>query len=237
MIAVHSPSLVARSLLAAAGRPPANHTILEENLATILHHFEADFVSSLADLPEEKRLDALVGCYGKGPLNLATKISREIRMDPYTDQQVHQRLDHLESVLSTTTRRVLEENGDYPCRFYVTGSLVKGRFGANSDLDLLVAASPEWMDKNWWQVGMQEDVSIQCLQGSAEQQAEKVESFAKSVAVTPEELCSPGFLHGLFRDSHAAKGLRLENGSLVASGPVQRQTEPDKGYWGMGGMV
>ncbi|MBS2038900.1 hypothetical protein JST97_28215 [bacterium] len=237
MIVAHPPQVVARRLLTAAGRQPENHTILEENLATILNHFEPDFVSSLADLPENKRLDALTGCYGKGPLTLATKISREIRMEPYTDQEVHQRLDHLEQAVQRTTRRVLEENSGFPCRFYVAGSLLKGRFGANSDLDLLVEASPEWMNKNWWQVGMQDDVSIQCLQGTPEQQSEKVESFGKTLAVTPDQLSQPGFLHGLFRDSYAAKGLSLEQGALVARGPVSRELEPDHGYWGMGGMV
>lgn len=237
MITTNSPQLAARSLLTAAGREPARHTILEENLTTILSHFEPDFVSGLVELPEGRRLEGLNGCYGKGPLTLATKISREIRMDPYTDAEVHERLADLQQAVQSTTRRVLEENGEFPCRFYVAGSLLKGRFGANSDLDLLVAASPEWMNKNWWQVGMQEDVSIQCLQGDAGQQAEKVKTFGKTLEVLPEQLCQDGFLHGLFRESHEAKGLRLQGQALVADGPIRRELEPDHGYWGMGGMV
>ncbi|MBN9417021.1 MAG: hypothetical protein J0I12_16360 [Candidatus Eremiobacteraeota bacterium] len=229
-----SAGSAARSLLAAAGREPARHTILQENLTTILSHFDAEFVHGLEDVPAEKRLEALVGCYGKGPLTLATKISREIRMDPYDDAAVHQRLEHLEAAVQSTTRRVLEENSSFPCRFFVAGSLVKGRFGANSDLDLLVEAAPEWMRKNSWEVGMQKDVSIQCLQGSPEQQATRVEGFGKTLAVTPEQLCQPGFLQGLFADSHATKGLRLQEGALVADGPVRRELEPDQGYWGMG---
>lgn len=234
---ISSPNIAARSLLSATGRDPAQHTILEENLATMLAHYQADFVSQLPDVPAEKRLEALNGCYGKGPLTMAHKISREIRQKPYTDEQVHQRLEHLEQAVQSTTRKVLEENVEFPCRFYVAGSVLKGRFGANSDLDLLVAASPEWMARNFWQVGMQEDVSIQCLQGSPEQQARKIDSFGKTLPVTPEQLCEPGFLHGLFRDSYAAKGLIQKEGHLVAPGPVQRQLEPDLGDWALGGMV
>ena len=108
----------------------------------------------------------------------------------------------------------------------MAGSLVKGRFGANSDLDLLVEAAPEWMRKNSWEVGMQKDVSIQCLQGSPEQQATRVEGFGKTLAVTPEQLCQPGFLQGLFADSHATKGLRLQEGALVADGPTRAGARP-----------
>jgi predicted nucleotidyltransferase len=231
---IRNADTAARSLLAAAGREPAQHTILQENLATILDHFDSEFVQGLEDVPHQNRLAALVGCYGKGPLTLATKISREIRMNPYDDAAVHQRLEHLEKTVQSTTQRVLEENSGFPCRLFVTGSLVKGRFGANSDLDLLVEAAPEWMRKNSWEVGMQSDVSIQCLQGTAEQQAAKVEGFGKTLEVSPEQLCQPGFLHGLFRDGHAAKGLTLQDGGLVAAGPVLREREPDVGYWGMG---
>lgn len=237
LISARTPATAARSLLMAAGRNPSEHTILEENLTTMLGHFKTDFVGGLEDVPPEKRLEALNGCYANGPINLALKISREIRQQPYTDPEVHQRLDHLEETVRGTTRRLLEENSGFPCRIYVAGSLLKGRFGANSDLDLLVAASPEWMAKNFWEVGMQHDVSIQCLQGDAQQQADKIESFGKTLEVSPEQLCEPGFLHGLFRQGHEAKGFTLEDGHLVATGPIRRELEPDKGDWGMGGMV
>lgn len=235
---VKTASSAARSLLQAAGREPARHTILEENLATLLEHFQPDFVSALEEVPAASRLEALNGSYGNGPVHMALKISREIRQKPYTDQQVMARLDELEKAAAQTMREVLEGNAGYPCRFYVTGSLLKGRFGANSDLDLLVAASPEWMQQNAWTVGMREDVSIQCLQGTPEQQLAKVATFGKTLAVTPEQLGQPGFLHGLFVQACQAKGLALEQGHLVQVAPaILREKDGDDRYWGMGGMV
>lgn len=237
-MAVRSAASAAASLLRAAGRDPAQHTILGENLTTMLSHFKPDFVETLEDVPAERRLEALNGCYGQGPVHLALKISREIRQQPYTDEAVQARLEELEQAVRTTTTEVLEGNSGFPCRFFVTGSLLKGRFGANSDLDLLVEASPEWMQKNFWTVGMREDVSIQCLQGDRQQQDAKVATFGKTLAVSPEQLCQPGFLQGLFRQSYEEKGFAIQEGHLVQVAPtITRELEPDKGYWGMGGMV
>lgn len=230
-------SSAARSLLQAAGREPGRHTILEENLTDLLSHFGSDFVSSLPDAPAERRLEALNGSYANGPMHMALKISREIRQKPYSDDAVPARLAELEKAVQSTTSQVLEGNQNYPCRFYVCGSLLKGRFGANSDLDLLVAASPEWMNKNSWEVGHREDVSIQCLQGNPEEQAAKVASFGKTLEVTPEQLVQPGFLHGLWTGSLREKGFQLRDGHLRQVAPaIVREQEVDH-RWGMGGMV
>jgi len=230
-------SKAARSLLQAAGREPGRHTILQENLTDLLSHFQPDFVSGLAEVPAEGRLEALNGSYGNGPLHMAMKISREIRQKPYSDEAVQTRLGELEKALHSTTAQVLEGNQGFPCRFYVCGSLLKGRFGANSDLDLLVAASPDWMNKNFWEVGRREDVSIQCLQGDAEQQAAKIAGFGKTLEVTAEQLRQPGFLLGLWTESLQEKGFQLENGHLQQVAPtILREQEVDH-RWGIGGMV
>ena len=230
-------STAARSLLQAAGREPKQHTILQENLTDLLGHFKPDFVTGLEDVPAENRLESLNGSYANGPLHMALKISREIRQQPYNDEAVRTRLEHLETAVQSTTAQVLEGNPSFPCRFYVCGSLLKGRFGANSDLDLLVAASPEWMHKNFWEVGRREDVSIQCLDGSAEQQADKVASFGKTLEVTPEQLCQPGFLHGLWSRSLQEKGFELRDGHLTqVASTIARELEVDH-RWGIGGMV
>lgn len=236
-VSVHNASTAARSLLQAAGREPGRHTILQENLTDLLGHFKADFVSGLEDVPAAGRLEALNGSYANGPLHMALKISREIRQKPYSDEAVQTRLGELEKAVHSTTAQVLEGNQGFPCRFYVCGSLLKGRFGANSDLDLLVAASPEWMNKNFWEVGRREDVSIQCLQGDAEQQAAKLASFGKTLEVTPEQLRQPGFLHGLWTGSLQEKGFELQNGHLQQVAPtILREQEVDH-RWGIGGMV
>jgi hypothetical protein len=230
-------SSAARSLLQAAGREAGQHTILQENLTDLLSNFKPNFVASLQEAPAATRLEALNGSYANGPLNLCLKISREIRQKPYTDESALSRLDRLETALQGVTSQVLEGNPGYPCRFYVCGSLLKGRFGANSDLDLLVAASPEWMHKNFWEVGRREDVSIQCLQGNPEQQAAKLASFGKTLEVDPDQLRQPGFLHGLWNQSIQQKGFELRDGHLAQVAPtILRQPEVDLG-WGTGGMV
>jgi len=233
-----NPATAAASLLRAAAREPAEHTILAENLTTMLSHFKPEFVDSLEEVPASDRLQALNGSYANGPLHLATKISREIRQKPYSDEAVLARLDHLQKQVQVTTAEVLEGNAGFPCRFFVAGSLLKGRFGANSDLDLLVEASPAWMQKNAWTVGMREDVSIQCLTGSRAQQDDKVTTFGKTLPVTPEQLTQPGFLRQLFEQAYAEKGLALRDGHLVQTAPtILRELEADQGQWGLGGMV
>lgn len=237
-ITSRNPATAVASLLRAAAREPAQHTILAENLTTMLSHFKPEFVDSLEEVAEGDRLQALNGSYANGPLHLATKISREIRQKPYSDEAVMARLEHLQKQVQVTIAEVLEGNPGFPCRFFVAGSLLKGRFGANSDLDLLVEASPVWMQKNAWTVGMREDVSIQCLTGSRSQQDEKVTTFGKTLPVTPEQLTQPGFLRQLFDKAYAEKGLELRGGHLVQTAPaILRELEPDQGYWGMGGMV
>ena len=237
IVSDRTASTAARSLLQAAGREPGQHTILEENLTDLLSHFKPDFVAGLEEVAEGGRLEALNGCYANGPLHMALKISREIRQKPYTDEAASARLDELEQATQSTVAQVVEGNAGFPCRFYVCGSLLKGRFGANSDLDLLVAASPEWMHKNLWEVGRREDVSIQCLQGSPEQQAAKVASFGKTLEVPAERLCEPGFLHGLWSRSLEEKGFELRGGHLAQIAPtILREPEVDH-QWGIGGMV
>lgn len=236
-VSARTTSTAARSLLQAAGREPGQHTILQENLTDLLSHFKPDFVTGLEDVPAESRLESLNGSYANGPLHMALKISREIRQKPYSDEAALARLDELETAVQSTTAQVLEGNTGFPCRFYVCGSLLKGRFGANSDLDLLVAASPEWMQKNLWEVGRREDVSIQCLQGSPEQQATRVASFGKTLEVTPEQLCQRGFLHQLWNRSLQEKGFELHDGHLTQVAPtITREPEVDH-KWGIGGMV
>lgn len=234
---VRTASTAARSLLQAAGREPGQHTILEENLTDLLSHFRPDFVSGLEDVSAEARLEALNGSYANGPLHMALKISREIRQKPYSDEAASGRLDELERATQSSVAQVVEANPGFPCRFYLCGSLLKGRFGANSDVDLLVAASPEWMQKNFWEVGRREDVSIQCLQGSPEQQASKIASFGKTLEVTAHQLSEPGFLRGLWTRSLEEKGFEFRDGHLNQVAPtILREQEVDH-QWGIGGMV
>jgi len=51
---------------------------------------------------------------------------------------VQQRFEQLESRFASESQRLVAENqGSFPAKVFVTGSLVKGRFGAHSDLDAI----------------------------------------------------------------------------------------------------
>ncbi len=61
-----------------------------------------------------------------------SKVQRDLE-HPYTDQEVFEKVDRLDA-----DARVLLKHVNQRGATYVGGSLVKGRFGANSDLDLVV---------------------------------------------------------------------------------------------------
>jgi len=189
---------VAARLLQVAGCSPETHTILQDNVATLLHHFEDSYVASLEQLPAEKLMDGLNGTYANGPLHLALKLSRDIRQKPYSDEAVAARLEHLEGQLHNKMKQILEENPSYPCRFHVVGSLVKGRFGAHSDLDLLVEASPGWMASERRRFAPEEEVSVQVVD-----HPEVLAAFAPSREITS---WSPGLLRQLFKEGRTRKG-------------------------------
>ena len=213
---------VAGRLLEAKGCKPEEHTILQENVTHLLTQFETDYVESLDELPTDKMLRALNGSYAKGPVHLALKLSRDIRQDPYTDEDVFERLEELDAELKTETARVIEGSKPFPCKFYIAGSLEKGRFGARSDVDVLCQAGPEWMKANKWNA-LHSDIGFQYLDVDEPQKV--VDAFAPTREVTPEEINEPGFLRSLFVEGMERKGYRVEDGHLVAEGPIERQVE------------
>jgi len=219
---------VAGRLLQAARRDEAEHTILRENLAIHLGKLEPDYVAGLEQLPLDKVIDSLNGsyahCYGK--VDVPLKISRDIRQKPYTDQQVMQRLDELEGKLKDEVQRVMDQSKPYPCRFFTCGSIEKGRFGAASDIDLLVEASPEWMKENRFKL-QHDDVSFQLIDmQSPADKSDFIAAFSPTREVTPEEISQPGFLRKLYQQGVEKRGYTLDAGHLRPVGEVAYGPEP-----------
>lgn len=219
---------VAGRLLQAARRDEAEHTILRENLATHLGKLEPDYVASLEQLPLDKVIDGLNGSYAHcyGQVDVPLKISRDIRQKPYSDQQVMQRLDELDGKLKSEVRRVVEQSQPYPCRFYTCGSIEKGRFGAASDVDLLLEASPEWMKQNRFKL-QHDDVSFQLIDMQSQaDKADYIAAFSPTREVSVEEIAEPGFLRKLYREGVEKKGYTLEGDHLKPLGEVAYGPEP-----------
>ncbi|MGE0492364.1 MAG: hypothetical protein AB7S38_24335 [Vulcanimicrobiota bacterium] len=213
---------VAGRLLEAAGRRGPNYTILRENVTHLLTQFKPDFVESLDSLPRESLLEGLNGAFANGPHHLVPKLWRDIRHRPYTDQEVLDRLEVLDAQLKQEAAAIVQASHPYPCKFYLAGSLERGRFGARSDLDVLCQASPEIMKANRWK-GSHDDVSFQYM--DTDQPQLMVEAFAPTREVTLAEIQRPGFLLSHYCEGIERKGLSLEDGHLVADGPTHRPVE------------
>ena len=219
-IAKTAPWNVASRLLQVAGRQPDSHTILQENVATLLTQFKPEFVDSLQALPDEKLMDGLNGSYANGPLHMALKLSRDIRQKPYTDEQVMARLERLDAELKTASAEVIAGSPGFPCKFYVCGSLLKGRFGGESDIDLLCAAGADWIKAQPWDAGHRE-VSFQYIDMPRQEDRDKfVQAFAPVREVSAADIQKPGFLASLYAESMERKGYTLEQGHLKAQSPT-----------------
>ena len=214
-----SPWDMAGRLLKAARRDEQNHTILKENVATLLTQCKPEFLDSLEKLPDDKVIDGLNGIYANCPIHLAQKMSRDLRQKPYDDAAVFSHLEALDGELKSTVASVIEGSQSYPCKFYVCGSLNRGRFGAHSDVDVLCEASPEWMSeqRKKWSVG-EENISVQYIdmKEPADRQ-DFMNAFSPVREITVAEIQSPGFLTSLYRDSLERKGYAIEGGHLKAN--------------------
>ena len=222
----------ADAVLLAAGCAPADeHTILRENVATLLTQMRPDFVESLPRALREKGTEALIGAYeAASNVGYALKLSRDTRMKPYADVEVFDHLHDLEGELKTEMRRIIEGSNGYPCKFYIAGSLLKGRFGAGSDLDVLCDAPTEWARSQ--RLGAENGVSVQYMDGLSD--ADKhdfVAAFGRTQAVTEADVERPGLLTDLFSESAARKGFVVSDGHLQQRAPVilrEVETPPEE---------
>lgn len=110
----------ADTLMASRGIPLQDHLLLRENLASCLAQMEPSVLSDREKLAQAIGQDSRWGY----------KLHRELEK-PYTDQEVFARLQDLEAGC-----KLLAESS-YPIgKWFLSGSIPKARFGANSDVDL-----------------------------------------------------------------------------------------------------
>ncbi len=115
----------ADQLMSSRGIPQEDHLILRENLASCLSQLDP------VVLTDAQKLQQSIGEQSRWGI----KLHRELEQ-PYNDQQVFARLDDLEAKCKQLAECT------YPVgKWYVSGSIPKGRFGANSDVDLTCDAA------------------------------------------------------------------------------------------------
>lgn len=217
-----TPWELSTKLLNHQGRNLIQHSVLRENLATYLTQLKPEFLDKLqSQSPDlwEQRL--ITEGYSNGPMEMIQKISRDLVQKPYNDQAVQQRLEILETELKDKLKSILQGNQGYPSRVYIAGSLLKGRFGANSDLDLLCETSPQWSKAHYTHAF--DDVSIQYFQPQDSQARElHLASFTPTLEIDPH---NPPSLKAIYSQALKARGYLVDQGHLQAQGPIVREVE------------
>lgn len=195
-------------LLEASQIPVEDHLLLRENVATCLHQLKDEFVERVADSSEP--LFAMRGGFSAGDMRWTHKVFRELEK-PYTDAQVLDRVAELQTRADQVVEELANRHQPYPCRFFITGSLIKGRFGANSDLDLVCGTDkPDGREPHG-------DVSVQL--------ANDGESRARAFGAYQEVKAGQLDLMTRFTEGLQAKGYRFEGTRVVAPESVVREKE------------
>ncbi|MCA9795317.1 MAG: hypothetical protein KC910_26090 [Candidatus Eremiobacteraeota bacterium] len=201
--------LFAAGRLAEASKIPVEgHLLLRENVATCLHQLKDEFVERLADSSEP--LFTMRGGFSAGDMRWTHKVFRELEK-PYSDAQVFERVGELQGKAEAVVAELMSRHQPYPCTFFITGSLLKGRFGANSDLDLVCGTEkPQGSEPHG-------DVSVQ-LTNDGESRARAFGAYQQVKAGQLNLL--EHFTHGL-----ESKGYRIEGKTVVAPETVVREQE------------
>lgn len=190
------PDRIAGKALQALQLKPEGHSLLEENLACYTSNFKPAFQEELDRLEGQPLLDRMQQGWAHGEHRWTDKIRRDLK-DPYTDGQVQQRFEQLESRFASESQRlVAEHQGSFPAKVFVTGSLVKGRFGAHSDLDAI------GISKNGYRPSEHGAVSWQLADDKGE--SFMLKSFMEARQIEPGQSLLELYSQGL-----QSKGLRL----------------------------
>lgn len=191
------PDRVAAKALQWLNLKPQDHLLLEENLACYVSHYKPAFQEELDRIQGPELLQRLQTGWAQGEHRWVDKIRRDLDK-PYTDRQVEQRLAELQTRFASESQRLVAENqGAFPARVYVTGSLVKGRFGAHSDLDAI------GVSKNGYRPSEHGAVSWQLTDDKGEDFLLK--SFVAARQVEPGQSLREIYAQGL-----RGKGLELD---------------------------
>lgn len=228
-----------------AGKP-SDHQIMEQNVASYLAHMRrlGDEIptEALQDRRSLKRAiaDGMGGVTGEPDLlerlRWRSKLDREVQA-PYTDRQVGQRL----RVCLNDLQSVLPEFSAIPHQLYLVGGPLgerEGRFGGNSDLDLVMKVEPEHLEAARSLVHLLERADRKHtleLHVTGGQQFPAVAQYYGSLVALQEEGLGPQ-VEGLVRDGLGSQGLQVderwqahrtawaEPTTLPSSGPFPRHS-------------
>ncbi|MBN9416749.1 MAG: hypothetical protein J0I12_14995 [Candidatus Eremiobacteraeota bacterium] len=194
--------------------PPEQHQLLTENLACYVSNYKPGFQEELDGMQGPELLQRMQTGWAQGEHRWVDKIRRDLSK-PYSDSQVQQRFEELQGRFSSESQRLVAENqGAFPAKVYVTGSLVKGRFGAHSDLDAI------GVSKNGYRPSEHGAVSWQLTDDKGEDFMLK--SFMEARQVEPGQSLLEIYSQGL-----SNKGLQLlPNWEIRRFDYPQRQPEP-----------
>lgn len=190
------PDRIAAKALHHLNLPSEQYQLLKENVACYVSNYNPAFQEELERLSDSEMVQRMQSGWSQGEHRWVDKIRRDLSK-PYSDGQVQQRFEELETRFRSESQRLVAENqGAFPARVFVTGSLVKGRFGAHSDLDAI------GVSKNGYRPSEHGAVSWQLTDDKGEDFLLK--SFMEARQVSPGQS-----LLGIYSEGLESKGLRL----------------------------
>ena len=208
------PDRIAAKAIQQLQLPAGEHQLLSENLACYVSNYKPAFQDELDRMQGPELLQRMQSGWAQGEHRWVDKIRRDLSK-PYSDQHVQQRFEELESRFASESQRLVAENqGSFPAKVFVTGSLVKGRFGAHSDLDAI------GVSKNGYRPSEHGAVSWQLTDDKGEDFM--LRSFMEARQVEPGQSLLELYSQGL-----NSKGLQLlPNWEVHRFDYPERKTEP-----------
>jgi polyhydroxyalkanoate synthesis regulator phasin len=203
----------AQKLLKALDLSEKNHVIFRENIATYIAQLKDDFVERLQKEDGQQLVQSLTHAFPYGDMRWGKKLQRDIEK-PYSDEEVFSHLETVQKELKQKLEQAKALNPTpFPAKIYVTGSLVKGRFGANSDLDLLADAGDSRIVQP--KESFQDQVHIQYLAGGQSHWREAfLNAFGEKVEISLEDiLADKPVLQNIYRQVLAQKGYCFDGNS------------------------
>lgn len=198
---------IAGRLLERHSIPQERHLLLRENVATYLLHMPDTFVGQLERGEVEPRKGY---AQGRESWRWADKMVQALEK-PYTDEQVQDRVAAMEAELKQVAEELMAHAGR---KIHLVGSAVKGRLGADSDLDCVVEGK-EFHGKI---------VSVHSC---------GLKSFGTSVEVDPQEVLDGNVVSDLWHSTLEDRGLLVQDGVVTRVREVPREKEPvvDSGFF------
>lgn len=211
----------AADMLDLHGVPQDNHQILRNNLAFQLQQMQPQAVEDFRSQglgPEGvgRFVVKSFADFDSPDFTRVLKIERDTK-NPYSDDQVQARLETLQSGLQGEIRNYMDRNhGRFPTQMWVVGSLVKGGFGANSDVDVVFDRPPA----QGILPSPKHDVHSQYLD-----KPEDLEWFGRNLPLDPQAVLENRQtlqqIHGQSWNLSAAQGMESAPAAAPSSDPLQ----------------